>query len=46
MIRIMYGVRLVNRVSNDVLQDRLGVVVKIEDTIVQSHLPRHQLPNM
>ena len=37
MIRMMYGVRLVDRVSTDVL-DRVGVVVKIEDMIMQSRL--------
>ena len=31
MIRMMYWVRLVDRVSTDVLRDRVGVVVKIED---------------
>ena len=34
----MCGVRLVNRVSTDVLQDRMSVVVKIEKMIMQSHL--------
>ena len=35
----MCGVRLVDRVlSTDVLLDRLGVVVKIEDMIIQSRL--------
>ena len=38
MIRMMHGVRLVDRVSTDVLQDRVGVVVKIEDMIIQSCL--------
>ena len=37
MIRMMCGVRLVDRVSTDVLRDRLGVVLKIED-IIQSRL--------
>ena len=37
MIR-MCGVRLVDRVSNDVLRDRLGIVVKIEELIIQSRL--------
>ena len=37
-IRMMCGVRLVNRVSTDVLQDRMSVVVKIEKMIMQSHL--------
>ena len=38
IIRIMCGVGLVDRVSNDVLRDRVGVVVKIEDMIIQSRL--------
>ena len=38
MIRMMCGVRLVDRVSTDVLCDRLGVVVKNEDMIIQSCL--------
>ena len=38
MIRIMCGVRLVDRVSIEVLRDRLGVVVKIEDMIIQSRV--------
>ena len=38
MIRIMCGVRLVDGVSTDVLRDRVGVVVKIEDLIIQSRL--------
>ena len=37
MIR-MCGVRLVDRVSTDVLRDRMGVAVKIEDMIIQSCL--------
>ena len=37
MIR-MCGVKLVDRVSTEVLCDRVGVVVKIEDMIIQSHL--------
>ena len=32
----MGGVRLVDRVSTDVIRDRVGVVVKIEDMIFQS----------
>ena len=36
MIRMICGVRLVDRVSTDVLCDRVGVVVKIEDMIIQS----------
>ena len=31
MIRIGYGVRLVNRVLTDVLWNEVGVIVKIED---------------
>ena len=38
MIRMMRGVRLVDRVSTDVLRDRVGVVVKIEDMIIQNRL--------
>ena len=33
MIR-MCGVRLVDRVSTDVLQERVGVIVKIKDMII------------
>ena len=36
MIRMMCGVRLVDRVLTDFLGDRVGVVVKIEDLIIQS----------
>ena len=38
MIRMMYGVRLVDSVSIDVLCDRVSVVVKIGDMIIQSRL--------
>ena len=38
MIRMMCGVRLVDKLSTDVLCDRVGVVVKIEDMIIQSRL--------
>ena len=38
MIRMMCGVRLVDRVSTDLLRDRVGVVVKIEDFIIQRRL--------
>ena len=38
MIRMMCGLRLVDRVSTDVLRDRVGVVVKTEDLIIQSRL--------
>ena len=38
MIRMMCQVRLVDRVLTDVLWDRVGVVVKIEDMIIQSRL--------
>ena len=41
MIRMIYGVRLVDRVPIDVLFDRVGVVVKIEDVIIQSCLWWH-----
>ena len=36
--RVMCGVRLVDRVLTRVLQDGVGVVVKIEDMIMPSHL--------
>ena len=32
------GVRLIDRVLNDILWDRVDVAVKIEDTIIQSRL--------
>ena len=38
MIRMMCEVRLVDRVLTHVLGDRVGVFVKIEDMIIQSHL--------
>ena len=38
MIRIMCGVRLVDRLLTDVLPDRVGVLVKIENMIIQSRL--------
>ena len=38
MVRMMCGVRMVDRVSTDVLRDRVGVFVKIEDMIIQSRL--------
>ena len=38
MISMMCGVRLVDRLLTDVLRDRVGVVVKIEDTIIQNRL--------
>ena len=38
MIRMMCGVRLIDRVSTDVLRDRVGVAAKIEDMIIQCHL--------
>ena len=38
MIRMMCGVRLVEEVLIDVLCDRVGVVIKIEDMIIQNHL--------
>ena len=34
MIRMMCGVRLVDRVSTDALRDRVRVVVTIEDSII------------
>ena len=36
--RMMFGVILVDKVTTDVLWDRVGVVVKIEDMITQSCL--------
>ena len=38
MVRMMCVVRLVDRVSTDMLHDKVGVVVKIEDMIIQSRL--------
>ena len=38
MIRVICGVRPVDRVLPDVLRDMLGVVVKIEDMIMQGHV--------
>ena len=38
MITMICGVRLVDRVLNDILWDRVDVAVKIEDTIIQSCL--------
>ena len=38
MIRMMCGVRMVDRVLTDVLSDRVRVVVKMEDMIIQSCL--------
>ena len=38
MIRMMCGMRLIDRVSTDVLRDGVGVVVKIEHMIIQSRL--------
>ena len=38
MIRMMCGVKLVDRVSTDVLRDRVRVVVTIEDSIIQRRL--------
>ena len=38
MVRMMCRVRLVDRVSTDVLRDRVAVFVKIEDMIIQSRL--------
>ena len=39
-VRTMCGVRLVDRVSSDVLKERVCVVVKMEDILVPSHLRR------
>ena len=38
MVRMMCRMRLVDRVSTDVLHDRVGVAVKNEDMIIQSLL--------
>ena len=38
MIRMMCGLRLVERVSTDVLCDMVGVVVQIEDMIIKTRL--------
>ena len=38
MIRMMCGVRLVDRVSTDVLQYMVGIVMKIKDMIIQISL--------
>ena len=38
MIRMMCGMRLVERVLTDVLRDKVSVVVKIEDMMIQTHL--------
>ena len=38
MIRMMCAVKLVDRVLTDVLRERVGVVMKKEDTIIQSCL--------
>ena len=35
MIRMMFGVRLVDRVLTHVLRDRVGVIVKVGDMIIQ-----------
>ena len=38
IIRMMCGMKLADRVSIDVLGDRVGAVVKIEDMIIQSRV--------
>ena len=38
MIRMMCEMRLVDKMSTDVLRDRVSVVVKIEDMMTQSRL--------
>ena len=38
MIRMICGVRLVDRVSTDVLRDKVGVVMTIKDSIIQRRL--------
>lgn len=37
MIRVISGIRLVDRVSNNFVRERAGVVAKIEDLLVHSH---------
>ena len=38
MIRMMRGLRLVDRVSTEILRERVGVAVKIKDLVIQSRL--------
>ena len=38
IIRMMYWVRLIDRMSTDVLRDMVSVVVKIDNTIIESRL--------
>ena len=38
MIKMMCGVRLVDRESADVVQNKVGVEVKIEGMVIQSRL--------
>ena len=38
MTRMICGVRVIDRVLSDVLRDRVGVFLKIEDMIIQSCL--------
>ena len=38
MIRMMCGLRLVDRVSTEILRERVGVAVKIKDLVIQSRL--------
>ena len=38
MIRMICGVRLVDRMSTDMLRDKVGVVVKTKDVVIQSCL--------
>ena len=40
-IRMINAVRLVDRLSTNVLRDRVGVNAKIEDMIIQSRLRWH-----
>ena len=53
IIRMMCGVKLINRLSTDVSQDRMGIVVKIQRynskpfvVVWSCHSLTHQLPNM
>ena len=37
MIKVISGIRLVDRASNNFLRKRVGVVAEIEDLLVYSH---------
>ena len=38
MIKMMCGVRLISRVSNDILRERVGAVVKTENMLIHNYL--------